>query len=462
MPITTIQPASANQRPTVAPRQNQDPRFAALMHHYGLPASGPSAPPDEAPAKAASPPSTAPTAPDTLIPLGEINAETPTVSHLLINHPELRQECWKIVHAKVNQEKEFTAMQPGTAVSLNPSTKELVWTQQPSANKPAITADKPLSADTPINSATDGQHVLGTIKPDTPTISHLLKSDPRYTDNAWSIIFSNANRSKPFASLEPGSVVAINPQTLELSFQNNDALVTQPAISTEPSPPAIAAEAPPPKPVENAEDPTEQSNFAQKLVGSVKSYLGQSYDKLDCYGLVVRGLKDLGIQYNGANGLRQRLDRLAQEQGLAKNAYENGEGLIEVAGNKVYGESFVRVKDADRQSAEVMKKLEPLLQEGMLLSFSTESHGHTGVIAKKGNQWTYVNSGLIDHDVNGGGKVSRRVGEETLADEIKNWFVLAKNNTSSLKVSAGLFDAQKLQSKTGVVANTRPKGQDMI
>lgn len=458
MPITSIQPASTNPRSSVASRPNQDHRFAALMDHYGLPASGQSSSPEQAPTEAASPPPAAPPAPDKLIPLGEINTETPTVSHLLINHPELRHECWKIVHAEINQGKAFTAMPPGTGVSFNPSTKELVWTGQPtSTNRPIIAAGEPHSTET----TTPGQLLLGTIKPDIPTISHLLRSDPRFTDRAWDIIFAAPNRSKPFASLKPGAVVTIDPQTLELSFRNQEPPAPQPTLADIPGPRAVIAEAPPPKPAERVAVPAEQKNFAQRLAESVKSYLGQSYDKLDCYGLVVRGLKDLGIEYNGANGLRQRLEHLAQGQGKAKNAYENGEGLIEVAGNKVFDESFVRVKDANQQSAAVMRQLEPLLQEGMLLSFSTEKRGHTGVIAKRDNQWTYVNSGVIDHQVNGG-RVSRRVGEESLAEEIKNWFVLAKNHTSSLKVSAGLFDTQKLRPKGDMVANARPGGRDMI
>ena len=452
MPITTIQPASVNQRPTLAPRPNQDHSFAALLDSYGLLPADPSSPTEEMTTEATVPTPAANSAQSPLIPLGRINAEAPSISHLLINNPTFRHECWEILSAKVNQGKAFTTMQPGMTVSLNPATKELVWTEPQNNSGPTVA---PVATLHSAKTTADGQIVLGTIKPDTPTISHLLKSDPRFTDQAWKIIFSAANRNKPYASLQPGTVVSINPQTQELSFRPNDAQVSTPQAVT-------AAEATVPvTPAEIEETPIGQKTFAERLVGSVKSYLGQPYNKIDCYGLVIRGLEDQGVQYGGANGLFQRLEQLARKQGLAKNAYQTGEGLIEVAGHKVFDESFTRVKDTDRQSAEVMKQLEPILQEGMILSFSTRSQGHTGVIAKKDNQWTYVNSGVIDHQVNGG-KVSRRVGEETLAEEIKNWFVLAKRHGTSLKVSGGLFDTQKLKAKASMAANNQPDGEDTI
>jgi hypothetical protein len=61
---------------------------------------------------------------------------------------------------------------------------------------------------------------------------------------------------------------------------------------------------------------------------------------------------------------------------------------------------------------------------------------------------------MIDHQVNGG-QVSKRVGEETLAEEIKNWLLLAQNKGTSLQVSAGLFDPKKLPLKAGLTATNR-------
>ena len=442
MPITIVQPAGTNQRPTVAPRQSPGHGFKALLDSQTTADKGL---PDKLPAPS---PTTNPE-PNGLIRIGEINQTTPSVSHLLLSHPSLRDECWDIVFAKVNQGKPFTSIQPGMVVSLNPATQELVWNDPPTPQTPAASDQGPL----PKPSTTGEQITLGAIAPDTPTVSHLLTSTPRYRDQAWEIIFSDVNRHKPYGSLHSGTQVTINPQTLELSFKENDGVTASQApfvaeIGSNPIAPRMGLA-------------DEQNGFAKKLVASVKAYLGQPYHKIDCYELVVRGLKSQGVQYGGRGGLLQHLERLATRDGLPANTYQNGEGLIEAAGNKLYDESFSHIKSAERQSTEVLDQLQPLLHEGMLLSFSTPTRGHTGVIAKKDGQWTYVNSGMIDHQVNGG-KVSRRVGEETLADEIRNWFVLARKNGTSLKVSAGMFDTKKLQATGSMVAKNRASGQELI
>jgi hypothetical protein len=288
--------------------------------------------------------------------------------------------------------------------------------------------------------------ILGTIDAEHPTLSHLLKSSQPYSDNAWEIIFSAANQGKPYTSLRPGCLVSIDPQTLELSFAQND-------VALAPSPPSASTASPnPPSWSLGLPDEQGQLQFAERLAASVKAYLGQPYHKIDCYALVVQGLKDQGVQYSGAGGLRNSLKQMAVSQGLPSNAYQNGEGLIEVAGQKLYDQSFGRINDVERQAAMVMEQLQPFLQEGMLLSFSTPSRGHTGVIAKQDGQWTYVNSGVIDHQVDGE-TISKRVGEERLAAEIRNWFVLAKNKRTSLQISGGLFDPQKLKVAGRMIAS---------
>lgn len=450
MPIATIQPGSNPQRPLIPQRRDQDQGFAALLDNLGTPApesinvSEPR-PPDPAPLPSAD------SAPSGLIPLGEINAATPSVSHLLINHPELRHECWDIILAEVNQGKEFRAMRPGVQVSLNPTTKELVWSGSGPSNQ---TSPSPRAVMRSAENSPASQTVLGTISAETPTVSHLLTNDPRFSGKTWEIIFSSVNQGKQYASLEPGAVVTINPETLELSLPTGDPPPANPTPVTATTEPALEEA--------NPELGPGQKTFAERLAESVKSYLGQSYRKIDCYGLVVRGLKDLGVQYGGIGGLRQQLEGLAREQGLPSNAYQTGEGLIEVAGQKLFDQSFARVSNPRQQSQEVMAQLEPLLKEGMLLSFSTPFRGHTGVVSKKDGQWTYVNSGMIDHQVDGGRGMTKRVGEETLAEEIKNWFVLAKNHSTSLQVSAGLFDTEKLKAQADMVASNRLSGKDLL
>jgi len=444
MPITTIQANTPDIRPTASTKPYRgDQSFAALLDHQGLAAKTGQTQAISS-ADEFSPQQATIQQTQVLIPLGKINAASPTVSHLLHNHPDLRHERGEIIFAAVNREKPFTTMREGTAVAMDARTHELVFAAPSSPPQPP--ADNTHSA----TMAGDGKIILGAISPDTPTTSHLLSRDPRFSKESWNILFSPVNQEKPYTSLPPGTVVTINPQTLELSFHSPD-------LAGSNAPPPIATAIPAQPEVSAAPDP-EQISFAGRLAKSVRSYLGQPYHTLDCYGLVVHGLKDQGVRYGGADGLRQQLEQLAKEQGLPPNAFHNGEGLIEIAGQKVYDHSIVRVTNAAQQTREVLNQLEPLLQEGMLLSFSTPSRGHTGVIGKQDGQWTYVNSGMIDHQVNGG-KVSRRVGEETLAEEIKNWCLLAKHQATSLKVSAGLFDTRKLKTLANLPALQRADGQ---
>ena len=259
-----------------------------------------------------------------------------------------QRKCWDIIAAKVNKNKSFTNIQCGTIVSLNPDSKELVWSDSQShpsyidssvqsfhpsdkgssqfnlagssGDIDKLQAEKNITAD---------KILLGTLDAANPTLSHLLKNNPKFSDNAWEIIFSATNRNKSYTSLLPGCQVSINPQTLELSFDQNNSGTADPitiAAETPPTPQAL--------PAEIVDDPS-QKQFSEKLAESVKAYLGQPYHEIDCYGLVVKGLKDQGVQYSGSDGLLKRLERMAADHGLPRNAYQNGEGLIEIAGNKL-------------------------------------------------------------------------------------------------------------------------------
>lgn len=410
--------------------------------------------------------------PNGLIPLGKIDRATPTISHLLTGNAAHQAESWNIIFAAVNKNKQFASIRLGTEVYLDPKSKELLWgdglsSQTSKSETPrslhvgeigqATSDDGAPKMDSVMSNEKNADSLisLGVIDDNNPTPSHLLKKSYQYGDNAWNIIFSSVNRDKPYTSVRPGSLVSINPKTLELSFAPPiDHPVRFKSTETNSGGTVEASLA-------GVIDIPSQQQFSEKLAESVKAYLGQPYREIDCYALVIKGLKDQGVRYSGSGGLRNRLERMAARHGLPRNAYQNGEGLIEVAGNKLYDKSFVRIKDAEGQSSTVMEQLQPLLREGMLLSFSTPSRGHTGVVAKKDGQWTYVNSGVIDHQINGG-EVSKRVGEEKLEEEIKNWFLLAKNKRTSLKVSAGLFDTEKLKANGRMLANTASENKEMI
>jgi len=62
-----------------------------------------------------------------LVHLGVISSSHPTVSHLLIKHPEYGKDCWKIIHSDVNKGKPYTRIPEATHVYFDPKSKEIIW-----------------------------------------------------------------------------------------------------------------------------------------------------------------------------------------------------------------------------------------------------------------------------------------------------------------------------------------------
>ena len=72
-----------------------------------------------------------------LVNLGSLSSNQPTVSHLSINHPEYRQHCWDIIHSELNKEKPFTRIPNGTEIYIDPESKEIIW-DTPNLNRAGI------------------------------------------------------------------------------------------------------------------------------------------------------------------------------------------------------------------------------------------------------------------------------------------------------------------------------------
>ena len=183
--------------------------------------------------------------------------------------------------------------------------------------------------------------------------------------------------------------------------------------------------------------------MTSKLDDAVKPFMGTAYKNLDCYTLVVTGLKNMGVSYRGKNGLSGQLLQMARAEGRVENAYFTGEGITRAMGEKVYSKAIIRVDNINQQSKAIYQEMKNLMQKGDILSFSLESKGHTGVISQNQKQWTYINSGRLDHSIN---KNSPKygVGEENLQDEISNWIKLAQRRKESLKITVGRIDSKKL------------------
>lgn len=70
-----------------------------------------------------------------LLQLGIISSAQPTVSHLLVNHPEYGGNCWEIIHSDLNKDKAYTRIPDGTTIYIDPESKEISWDRTP-VNQP--------------------------------------------------------------------------------------------------------------------------------------------------------------------------------------------------------------------------------------------------------------------------------------------------------------------------------------
>jgi len=378
--------------------------------------------------------------------VGEISREVRTVSELLSQHKELSDSTWNIIYSQQNQDKDYTNIKPGTAVYFNPEDGVLTWSgaapaprEDSRSSKTAQSHTAPLhrSVVTRQPEITSNQELikLGRIDSKTPTVSHLLKNHPELKDQMWELLGSNINQGKPYQRIAKGTEIHLDAATMELVWNNN---TTTTAVA-KPSPSIVA-------PPTSASIPSTGQPIPATidLSEAVQGYKGISYDKINCYELLVKGLHNLDIAYSGKNGLFAKLTNMAVENGLAPNAYLNGEGIVRAAGSTILSKNYSGISNWKNNSATLIKEIEPLLDSGQILSFSTERRGHTGIIARKDNQWTFINSGRMDNSIDQK-TVSNGVGEEVLTKEIINWFRTAQEKGETLSVTLGQLDQGKIQ-----------------
>jgi hypothetical protein len=278
--------------------------------------------------------------------------------------------------------------------------------------------------------------LLGEISKSHPTVSHLLIDHPEYQKSCWKIIHSEQNRHKPYTKIVEGTKIYINATNLDISWDK----VTAKTDDREMLEPNILQSE-----IQTDNDTSLKVNsFSENFVDAVKQSLGEKYDQIDCYELVVQGLRKLGYRYGGYGGIKETLINMALSKGESINTYLSGEGLIEASGTPQYVKSIDVFSDHQDNANAIMKEMLPVIKPGQILSFSTPSRGHTGIIASKGDQWTYVNSGILDNNVNR--SVQRKgVGEESLPLEILNWVKIAARKKESLIITLGRLDEEKLE-----------------
>ena len=317
------------------------------------------------------------------------------------------------------------------------------------------------------NSSDNQRICLGRLSPEYPTVSHLLYASS-HKDKCWNILACEVNADKPFTRIPSGTTIFMDIHTSEIlwgsAVSESPANMLNEKKQIPENKPSVTAMSPDrnmdvgeentPSDClsENVEEKTPilSSVMPEKLPPSspgldqaVGAFIGTSYSRMNCYELVVGGLKRMGVQYGGAHGLSRHLVQQAYREGKSSYSLHSGEGLIRAIGSDVFMETIPRVTRVNSQARTVMKKMTDVLQEGQILSFSTPTRGHTGVISKKGENWTFINSGVMDHNMAGknGGKA---VGEERLNDEIKNWLRRAQKEGNGLTITLGEVDSAKL------------------
>jgi hypothetical protein len=417
--------------------------------------------------------------------IGQTTGSSPTVSHVLLNDSTLKDKTWQIILSDINKDKAYTAIPLGSQIYYNSDTGELSWSKsdhpENSGSIGALPAEEPAFYDYPptikkekdkvvLQTGSEAQSVisLGRLSGDAPTVSHLLADSPEFAEEKWNILASDLNKYKNFNTIPENSEILIDPLTMELSWTSistagnqeitqlaadkqkilfhpggqKEMVATQDDLFINSSAHAInwfnQSEATHGKGQEGDE------NYPPDLTEAVKPFIGVPYHEIDCYGLVVKGLKNMGVQYSGKDGLRSRLTAMAKNSGLPSNAFLTGEGIIQATGKKVFTQSLYSIKDSVKQAEKTFEKMKPVLQKGQILSFSTPTRGHTGIISQHNEQWTFINSGRMDNNVSEN-ILPEEVGEEDLYHEVLNWFKLAQENRESLVVTLGEIETSKIR-----------------
>jgi len=383
--------------------------------------------------------------------IGTISKEQPTVSQLLLGNKDLAEKGWDIIYSTVNRDKPYTKIAAGTPVYYSQENGELTWPGLTPIENKSIGQDlltKIASPPIPLDSITaktalgdsvqpavkgrSDSQLLGILSEDSPTVSHLLSVHPQYKERTWGLLADTVNKNKPFNKIPSGTKIYLDPGTNEISWQKGKVH-------------PVTTVARPSTPVQELH--SQQDNVIKPpadLTEAVQPYMGKSYKEINCYGLLVRGLKNLGVSYTGKDGLRDRLTSMAKKNGLPSNAYLNGEGIVKVAGSEVLSQSYLKVNDWDNAAGKSFKEMERLLEKGQILSFSTPTKGHTGIISRHNEEWTFINSGRMDNHV-ASPNSPKEVGEENLIEEIRNWFKTANKNRESLVVTLGQLENNKIR-----------------
>ena len=284
---------------------------------------------------------------------------------------------------------------------------------------------------------------LGSLSKRNQTVSDLLIKNSDFKKDCWKIIHDKVNGDKAFNKIQSGAEIYLNTETKELVW--GKALENENKLHLASPEKPIKAEPKLNPQISNAVKTIKpEPKLNPQISNAVKSYMGKDYKSMDCFELLVNGLKNMGVKYYGNGGLREKLIGMANSEGKSRYSYLNGEGIIKASGTEVFNKSIIGIeRNYKRQAEKIYKEIEPHLSKDQILSFSTNSSGHTGIVSKNKENWTYINSGQLDNSINSETKI-KGVGEETLKDEFYNWFKRAYNKKEGLTINLGRLNQMKL------------------
>jgi hypothetical protein len=153
----------------------------------------------------------------------------------------------------------------------------------------------------------------------------------------------------------------------------------------------------------------------------------------NCFEFLANLLEENGITYYGKNGVANALIVKARNEGKNLNAYLTGEGLTQKLSRDPV---TVQIQKGDGNSFEdVWKRITPHLQKGAILSFSSQSFGHTGIVDRVDGRWVYFNSsGSM------GKPGTYKVLAEDLQREIRSRLQRVKRQKTFLDITVGAID----------------------
>ncbi len=408
-----------------------------------------------------------------LVYVGSTTKTSPTVSHVLSNNDEFKQQSWDIIYSTINKEKPYTSIPLRASIYYDKQNGELSWSKgEMSQQPPKLHTAQEIATTSPV---TTSQAVsLGKVNSEFPTVSHLLAASSELSAEKWNILSASTNSDKDFSKIPKNTEIWFNKYTKELSWQGSGSssatasqsenklvhLENQSQLSFHTKTPTANpyenneitrnASGQGATPINTASESTTQllkntSSIAPDLTEAVKPFIGTPYNKIDCYGLVINGLKNMGLPYSGKGGLRNKLTSMAKQKGLPDNTYLTGEGIVKATGKQVFTHSSATISNWTKEADKIYQDMRQLLQKGQILSFSTPTRGHTGIISQHNDKWTFINSGRMDNHVAEANR-SKEVGEEDLVNEVHNWFKLAKKNREPLLVTLGQIEKEKIRS----------------